>query len=413
MKRIIAILFLFTVAACTKPDDGGSSSGQNNRSREKNILSFKLLNQQANIDNSTNKIELTLPEGTDLNNIVPEIIISAKATISPQSGVAQNFSNPIDFTVTAEDGSTKKYTVLVSAAKSSQKEILSFTVNGKNGTINQTAKTIQLQLPSGSSLLSLTPTIVISSKATIAPQSGTATNFSSSVIYTVTAEDGSKVQYTATITIQASSDKKILSFDLINSNLSNSVYTSTPDTVIGIINENTKQIRFISRENANIQSVKPLIKVSNFATVTPGSMVAQDYNIPLVYTVTAQDGTTTQYTVSFEKRQFSSSLSSFQSLNPYIRPDKTSVLVGEEIMVEITGASYYALTTRAIQWSRPISGGGNTVSGAIIDRVSADGTKFYFRFSTAGNYNVWMLLEDYIGGANRQKLSNQYAISVH
>jgi hypothetical protein len=81
-------------------------------------------------------------------------------------------------------------------------------------------------------------------------------------------------------------------------------------------------------------------------------------------------------------------------------------------MVEITGASYYALTTRGISWSRPINGGGNTVSASTITKVTADGTKFYFSFSTPGNYKVWLYLDDYIEGATRQVKSNEYSITV-
>lgn len=53
-----------------------------------------------------------LPE--DLAALVPTIQISDKATISPASGVAQDFSNPVIYTVTSEDGiTTVTYTVSV------------------------------------------------------------------------------------------------------------------------------------------------------------------------------------------------------------------------------------------------------------------------------------------------------------
>lgn len=50
----------------------------------------------------------------DLAALVPTIQISDKATISPASGVAQDFSNPVTYTVTSEDGITiATYTVSV------------------------------------------------------------------------------------------------------------------------------------------------------------------------------------------------------------------------------------------------------------------------------------------------------------
>lgn len=51
-----------------------------------------------------------------LQILVPTITLSnAKATISPESGVAQDFNSPVKYTVTAEDGTTVSYTVSVSS----------------------------------------------------------------------------------------------------------------------------------------------------------------------------------------------------------------------------------------------------------------------------------------------------------
>lgn len=413
MRHFIVFLLLSTsIISCSKPDNGTSNGGQNSASAEKEIISFKLLGLSATINNTSNKIELTLPSGTDLSNLTPDISVSPKATISPKTGEAQNFSSPVTYIVTAENKTTRSYSATISTSKSTNKKILSFLIDGKTATIDETSKTIQLELPSGTSLTSLAPTITISDKATVNPESGTSVNFTSPVQYTVKAEDGSTAQYTATITTKKSTENSIIAFDLIKANLSNSVYTKTPDTVIGYINQSTKEILFTSQENANIQSVTPLIKISENATVSPNSMKAEDFNIPLKYTVTAENGTTNEYTVKFTKKKFSYSASSFLSLTPYIRPNKTAVKVGEEIMVEITGASYYPLTTRSISWARPASGGGTTVSGTLITKVTSDGSKFYFKFSEAGAYKVWILLEDYIDGATRQVKSNEYDITV-
>lgn len=50
-----------------------------------------------------------------LKKLVPTIVLSnEKATISPASGTAQDFNSPVEYTVTAEDGTTVKYTVSIS-----------------------------------------------------------------------------------------------------------------------------------------------------------------------------------------------------------------------------------------------------------------------------------------------------------
>jgi outer membrane protein assembly factor BamB len=58
-------------------------------------------------------IVVSVPAFTDITALRPVIVITGK-TISPASGVKENFSDPVVYTVTAEDGSQQKYTVIVS-----------------------------------------------------------------------------------------------------------------------------------------------------------------------------------------------------------------------------------------------------------------------------------------------------------
>ena len=50
--------------------------------------------------------------------------------MNPASGVPQNFTQPAEYTVTAADNTTKVYTVTVTVASNSEKDITRFTVNG-------------------------------------------------------------------------------------------------------------------------------------------------------------------------------------------------------------------------------------------------------------------------------------------
>jgi len=88
---------------------------------------------------------------------------------------------------------------------SSEKNIISFTINDINGIIDQDLNTIAFELESGTNVTSLTPTITISEDATITPASGVSQNFTDSVTYTVTAEDNSTKIYTVSITIGSES----------------------------------------------------------------------------------------------------------------------------------------------------------------------------------------------------------------
>ena len=84
-------------------------------SSEKQILSFSFASPavEATITESAKTIVATVPVGTNVTALVPVITISEKATVNPASGVPQDFTNPVTYTVTAEDGSTAAYIVTV------------------------------------------------------------------------------------------------------------------------------------------------------------------------------------------------------------------------------------------------------------------------------------------------------------
>lgn len=108
MKRFtmnLAVLMLVAVvllAGCTK-------------SNEKQIRSFCFYNPEveAMIMESEKTITASMPCGTDVTALEPVITISEKASVNPASGLPQDFTNPVIYTVTAEDGTQAFYTVTV------------------------------------------------------------------------------------------------------------------------------------------------------------------------------------------------------------------------------------------------------------------------------------------------------------
>lgn len=58
-------------------------------------------------------ITVSVPKEADLTKLIPTIEVSEGATVSPISGAAQDFTNPVEYTVTAEAGNTRVYTVTV------------------------------------------------------------------------------------------------------------------------------------------------------------------------------------------------------------------------------------------------------------------------------------------------------------
>lgn len=63
------------------------------------------------IDEGTHAIQLTLPAAMPVTALIPTTITITGASVSPLPGVAQDFTSPVTYTVTAFDGSTQPYTV--------------------------------------------------------------------------------------------------------------------------------------------------------------------------------------------------------------------------------------------------------------------------------------------------------------
>lgn len=105
MKKtlFLALAALMLLAGCKK------------ESSEKKILSFKFAAPavEATISESAHTIVAVVPFGTNVTGLVPMITVSAKATVVPASGTVVDFTNPVDFTVTAEDGSMVVYKATV------------------------------------------------------------------------------------------------------------------------------------------------------------------------------------------------------------------------------------------------------------------------------------------------------------
>ena len=80
------------------------------------ILSFMLADQTgpATINATAHTVTVEVAYTADVSNLTPTITLSYGATVIPLSGVARDFTNPVPYTVTAEDGVThQEWTVTV------------------------------------------------------------------------------------------------------------------------------------------------------------------------------------------------------------------------------------------------------------------------------------------------------------
>ena len=65
------------------------------------------------VDDADNTVTGKVNYGKFWDNVTPTITVADGATVSPKSGVAQDFTNPIEYTVTTDDGFVKKYLITV------------------------------------------------------------------------------------------------------------------------------------------------------------------------------------------------------------------------------------------------------------------------------------------------------------
>jgi formylglycine-generating enzyme required for sulfatase activity len=110
---LTAVSALFLVTAC--PTDPSETATD--------ILSFVFAaadndeidaDVTATIDGS--EVTANVSFGTDVTALVPAITIPEGASVTPASGEAQDFTDPVTYTVTAGDDSTQDYTVTVTIA---------------------------------------------------------------------------------------------------------------------------------------------------------------------------------------------------------------------------------------------------------------------------------------------------------
>lgn len=76
------------------------------------LTSFTINGINGTIDQEGKNISLILADGTDLSSLTPTLVMPAGITVSPASGVVQDFSKPVAYTVTA-GGTSAVYNVNV------------------------------------------------------------------------------------------------------------------------------------------------------------------------------------------------------------------------------------------------------------------------------------------------------------
>ncbi len=308
-------------------------------SSEKQLLTFSfagISGATGVINHTTYTVAVTVPFSTDLTALVATFTSSTSSTVSvgstPQvSGTTpNNFTAPVVYTVIAQNLSTRNYTVTVTkAAARTEKVLTAFEFQAFThdiiGTINQTNHTVAVTVPFSTDLTTLVANFTISTLATlkigtVVQVSGTTpNNFTSSVTYTVVAEDGSTQNYEVTVTKSAASAQRdITAFS----------FAGLTPVVNGTIDQVALTINLTVPFATNLATLVATFTNSPYSAVTIATVpqvsgtTANDFTTDKVYRVTAESGATKDYTVHVTKLAASTANQiltfSFAALTPVV-----------------------------------------------------------------------------------------------
>ena len=141
-------------------------------------------------------------------NVGDEIIV----TVTPDDGY-QMVEGSLTYTLAIENGKTVKITnnrftmpegnVTISCqwetAATTSTGITAFSINGVAAAVNNTTNTITITMPRGTDVTKLTPVIATNGVKSLTPGNGETVDFTNSVTYTATMEDGSTKTYIVTV----------------------------------------------------------------------------------------------------------------------------------------------------------------------------------------------------------------------
>jgi hypothetical protein len=114
----VFFLLLFAINGCKK-DETTPDPVAKIVSPGKQIAYFKIVTPAATgiVDTVNKTISVSVPIGTVLTSLTTDISIASGHTINPASGVVQNFTSPVVYTVKRPDNTTTTWTVMVATAE--------------------------------------------------------------------------------------------------------------------------------------------------------------------------------------------------------------------------------------------------------------------------------------------------------
>ena len=300
-KPSVAALAAFCLVGCALPATDPAPAGT-----EKEIMSFFFSSPPATgvVDQGAKTITVGVPAGTGVSSLAASFTTTgARVTVGGTeqiSGQTQNdFTSPVTYVVTAEDGTTSAYVVTVTVAPppSAEKAITSFSFlhPAAAGKIDQDTKTVTIPVPHGTDVSSLIAVYsATGTRVTVddtEQASGVTINdFTDPLTYVVTAEDGSEARYTVTVAPAPGSEKAIISFSILIPPAEGTI-----DPAAKMIRVRLPEGTALSGLVATFATTGAEVKVNG--TVQVSGVTVNDFNGTVSYVVTAEDGSTATWSV--------------------------------------------------------------------------------------------------------------------
>jgi len=209
MNVVLLGMLIILFAGCSGNSSDTVSPESSAKSSAKSIKTFSLNGIEGTINEAENTIAVIMPSGTNVTNLVATFTttgasVEVDSTVQVSGTTANDFTSPVTYTVTAADATTQDYMVTITVTASSAKSITAFSLGGVAGTINEAENTIAITMPSGTNVTNLVATFtttgaIVEVGSTVQVSGTTANNFTSPVVYTVTAVDATTQNYTVTV----------------------------------------------------------------------------------------------------------------------------------------------------------------------------------------------------------------------
>jgi hypothetical protein len=208
MKALVLVLgsVVLLLAGCPLPLEPPAEPGTAGPPRsEKTLIAFSLLSPdvKGQIDQERMTVTVSVPHGTDLSSLVAVFQttgerVSVDDTEQTSGLTINDFTDPLTYVVTAEDGTSVSYIVSVLMLPGSDKALTAYSIQGMTSatSIDAQGRVIRVRVPPGTNLNALTALFTATGTSVLVDgqeqHSGlTVNDFTHAVDYVVRAEDGS------------------------------------------------------------------------------------------------------------------------------------------------------------------------------------------------------------------------------